>query len=54
MILEERVEMPTCNLAETMHNKWLRQSVIKMIAYMKQHWMIWLEPSCILRIIGHG
>jgi hypothetical protein len=30
MNIDERVEMPTCNLAETMHNKWLQQSGNKM------------------------
>ena len=28
--MDERVEMPTCNLGETMHNKWLQQSGNKM------------------------
>ena len=26
MTIEERAEMPTCNIAETVHNKWLQQS----------------------------
>ena len=30
MTIEERAEMPTCNLAETVHNKWLQQSGNKM------------------------
>jgi hypothetical protein len=30
MNIDERAEMPTCNLAETMHNKWLQQSGNKM------------------------
>ena len=29
--MDERAEMPTCNLAKTMHNKWLQQSGNKMI-----------------------
>ena len=28
--MDERAEMPTCNLAETVHNKWLQQSGNKM------------------------
>ena len=31
MTIEERAEMPTCNLVETVHNKWLQQSGNKMI-----------------------
>ena len=31
MTIEERTEMPTCNLAEIVHNKWLQQSGNKMI-----------------------
>ena len=30
MTIDERAEMPTCNLAETVHNKWLQQSGNKM------------------------
>ena len=30
MTIEERAEMPTYNLAETVHNKWLQQSDKKM------------------------
>ena len=30
MTIEERAEMPTCNLVETIHNKWLQQSGNKM------------------------
>ena len=29
--MDERAEMPTCNLVENMHNKWLQQSGNKMI-----------------------
>ena len=28
--MDERAEMPTCNLAKTVHNKYLRQSRNKM------------------------
>jgi hypothetical protein len=31
MTIKERAEIPTCNLAETVHNKWLQQSGNKMI-----------------------
>jgi hypothetical protein len=31
MTIEELAEMPTCNLAENVHNKWLQQSGNKMI-----------------------
>ena len=30
MTIKEHVKMPTCNLAETVHNKWLQQSGNKM------------------------
>ena len=30
MTIKKRAEMPTCNLAETIHNKWLQQSGNKM------------------------
>ena len=30
MTIEERAEMPTCNLVEIVHNKWLQQSGNKM------------------------
>ena len=31
MTIKERAEMPTCYLAETVHNEWLQQSGNKMI-----------------------
>ena len=31
MTIEKRTEMPTCNLAENIYNKWLQQSGNKMI-----------------------
>ena len=31
MTMDERAEMPTCDLAETVYNKWLQQSGNKMI-----------------------
>jgi hypothetical protein len=35
MTIDERAEIPTCNLAETVHNKWLQQSGNKMICMYK-------------------
>ena len=31
MIMNKRAEMPTCNLAKTVHNKWLQKSGNKMM-----------------------
>lgn len=31
MTVDERSEIPTCNLAETMHDRWVQQSRNKMI-----------------------
>lgn len=53
MILEECVEMPTCNFAKTVHNKWLEQYVNKIICLYKAT-MDDLIGAFMHIAVGHG
>lgn len=54
MTIDEHAEMPTCNLVETMHNKWLQQSGNKMVYLYEVTGMTYFVLSFIFQIAGLG
>ena len=54
LTLEQRVEMPICNCAKTVHYKWLQQSSNKITCLYGQRWMSWSGHLCKLQITIRG
>jgi hypothetical protein len=54
MSMKECTKMPTCNLAEIVHNKWLQQSNNKMTCLYEVIVNDWSLHSCKLQITGCG
>ena len=52
MTIEECAEMPTCNLVETVYNKWLQQSDNKMICLYEA--TVDDMIRAFMQITGHG
>ena len=51
--MDERAEMPTCNLAETVHNKWLQQSGNRVWIVTHTDLIKWTTPFIALTLGLH-